>query len=181
VIGSNDVERLVGSGHEGLRDGKIGSAWLAQPSGIAAFGAALVFSDSETSSIRIADLPGISSGEVRTLVGRDLFDFGDVDGGPETARLQHPLGVAWHAPSATVFVADTYNNTIKRLDPETHVIERWLGDSQAGFEDGAGSSARFFEPSGLSATRDALYVADTNNHAIRRVDIAFGAVTTLIR
>jgi sugar lactone lactonase YvrE len=51
----------------------------------------------------------------------------------------------------------------------------------AGLQDGAGNAARFFEPSGLSATRDALYVADTNNHAIRRVDIASGSVLTLVR
>jgi hypothetical protein len=178
--GGPEVRRFAGTGHEGLLDGSTSSGWLAQPSGLAGFGpAALVFTDSETSSVRTADLPGYGDGKVATLVGRDLFDFGDIDGGPDVARLQHPLGVAWHAPSGTVYVADTYNNKIKRLDPGSGVIERWLGDGQSGHEDGVGASARFFEPAGLSVTDDALWIADTNNHVIRRADLATGAVRTV--
>lgn len=179
-IGSDETQRLVGTGHEGLRDGAIGSAWLAQPSGLANYGNALLFTDSETSAVRVADVPGHGDGTARTLIGKDLFDFGDIDGGLEVARLQHPLGVAWHPPSATIFVADTYNNKIKRLDPGGGVIAGWLGDTEPGFVDGNGDKARFFEPSGLSVTSAALYIADTNNHAIRRVEIATGNVTTLI-
>jgi sugar lactone lactonase YvrE len=178
--GGPEVRRFAGTGHEGLLDGSTSSGWLAQPSGLAAFGpAALVFTDSETSSVRTADLPGHGDGKVATLVGKDLFDFGDIDGGPDIARLQHPLGVAWHASSGSVYVADTYNNKIKRLDPGAGLIESWLGDGQAGHEDGAGASARFFEPAGLSVTDDTLWIADTNNHAIRRADLATGMVTTV--
>ncbi|HYI16841.1 MAG TPA: alkyl hydroperoxide reductase, partial [Thermomicrobiales bacterium] len=162
--GGPEVRRFAGTGHEGLLDGSTSSGWLAQPSGLAAYGTqALVFTDSETSSVRTADLPGYGDGQVRTLIGKDLFDYGDIDGGPEVARLQHPLGVAWHAPSGTVYVADTYNNKIKRLDPSTGRIVAWLGDGQAGHEDGDGTSARFFESAGLSVTGDALWIADTNN------------------
>jgi sugar lactone lactonase YvrE len=178
--GADEIRRFAGSGHEGIRDGATAGAWLAQPSGLRPFGErALVFTDSETSSVRTVDLPGYGEGLVRTLVGEGLFDFGDIDGGPEVARLQHPLGVAWHEASGTVFVADTYNNTIKRLDPETRRIETWLGDGEAGHQDGVGSAARFFEPAGLSVSSDALHIADTNNHAIRRADLTTGEVTTL--
>jgi sugar lactone lactonase YvrE len=179
-LGGDEVRRFAGSGHEGLRDGPTASAWLAQPSSIDRCGDhALVFTDSETSSVRILDLPGYGDGQVTTIIGKDLFEFGDVDGGPEAARLQHPLGVAWHAPTGLLYVADTYNNKIKRLDPRTRRIESWLGDGQAGHADGTGTAARFFEPAGLSATTEALYIADTNNHAIRRADLATGAVTTV--
>jgi DNA-binding beta-propeller fold protein YncE len=178
-IGADEVQRFAGSGHEGLRDGPVPSAWLAQPSGITAMGGTLIFTDSETSSIRAADLPGFGEGSVRTFMGEDLFVFGDIDGGPDVARLQHPLGVAWHAQSATVFVADTYNNTIRRLNPETRQITTWLGDGEPDLLDATGSAARFFEPAGISVTPDALYVADTNNHAIRRADLPTGAVTTI--
>lgn len=178
--GSDDVRRFAGTGHEGLRDGSTSGAWLAQPSGLATFGEqALVFTDSETSSIRTADLPGRGDGQVRTLVGEDLFDFGDIDGGPEVARLQHALGVAYHEPSDTLYVADTYNNKIKRLDPRSRRIETWLGDGEAGNDDGTGTSARFFEPSGLSVSHDTLWIADTNNHTIRRADLTTGGVTTV--
>lgn len=178
--GGPEVRRFAGTGHEGLLDGSTASGWLAQPGGLAAFGGqALVFTDSETSSIRTTDLPGHGDGQVTTLVGKDLFDFGDVDGGPEVARLQHALGVAYHAASDTLYVADTYNNKIKRLDPRTRRIETWLGDGQAGHDDGAGALARFFEPAGLSVGDDALWIADTNNQAVRRVDLVTGVVTTV--
>jgi DNA-binding beta-propeller fold protein YncE len=179
-IGSDEVRRMVGSGHEGLRDGSLGSAWLAQPSGIATGEAErLLFTDSETSSVRIADFRAGSDAGVRTLVGEGLFEFGDVDGGSENARLQHPLGVSYHPASRMVYVADTYNNKIKRMNPETRTIETWLGDGGTGADDGAGTSARFFEPEGIHVAGDALYIADTNNHAIRRADVMTGEVTTI--
>ncbi len=178
--GGPEVRRFAGTGHEGLLDGTTSSGWLAQPSGLAAFGErALVFTDSETSSVRIADLPGYGDNQVRTLAGEDLFAFGDIDGGPDVARLQHALGVAWHAASETLYVADTYNNKIKRLDPQTRQIVTWLGDGLAGHDDGTGGSVRFFEPAGLSVDDNALWIADTNNHAIRRADLATGVVTTV--
>ena len=178
--GGSEVRRFAGTGHEGLLDGSTSSGWLAQPSGLAAYGPeALVFTDSETSAVRTADLPGYGTGRVTTLIGKDLFDFGDIDGGPDVARLQHPLGVTSHAPSGMVYIADTYNNKIKRLDTRSGRVESWLGDSQAGAADGVGTSARFFEPAGLSATDDALWIADTNNHVIRRVELASGAVRTV--
>lgn len=180
-IGEDEVRRAAGSGHEGLRDGSTASAWLAQPSGIAVGqnGRTLVFTDSETSAVRVSDLPGAEGAQVRTLFGEGLFEFGDVDGDPQTARLQHPLGVVVDAASGIVYVADTYNNKIKRIDPARQVIETWLGDGATGHEDGVGRAARFFEPAGLSVAGGALYIADTNNHAVRRADLATGAVDTI--
>jgi sugar lactone lactonase YvrE len=179
-LGSDETRRCAGSGHEGLRDDPLPRAWLAQPSGLDVYhGGALLFTDSETSSVRVATRPEGGDGMVTTLVGEDLFEFGDVDGGPDVARLQHPLGVAWHEASATIYVADTYNNKVKRLDPRMGVVTTWLGDGEPGYRDGAGSAARFFEPSGLSVTDDALWIADTNNHAIRRADLTTGDVTTV--
>jgi DNA-binding beta-propeller fold protein YncE len=178
--GAPEVRRFAGTGHEGLLDGTTSAGWLAQPSGLAVYDSqSLIFTDSETSSVRTADLPGYGDGQVRTLIGKDLFDFGDIDGGPETARLQHPLGVVRDPSSGIIYVADTYNNRIKRLDPTTGRIESWLGDSQPGHEDGHGLAARFFEPAGLSLGDGALWIADTNNHAIRRADLATGVVTTV--
>jgi sugar lactone lactonase YvrE len=78
-----------------------------------------------------------------------------------------------------IYIADTYNNKIKRLDPEAGTIVNLLGDGEPGLRDGVGTEARFFEPSSLSITGDTLFVADTNNHAIRRVDLVSGEVTTV--
>ena len=79
----------AGSGQESLTDGSLGTAELAQPSGITTGGAKLYFVDSETSSIRTADLD--RSGSVRTIIGLGLFEFGDVDGADHRVRLQHPI------------------------------------------------------------------------------------------
>jgi DNA-binding beta-propeller fold protein YncE len=180
-MGTDEIRRGIGSGHEGLKDAPIAGAWLAQPSGIVSYGDGrmLLIADSETSAIRVADLPGYGDGTVRTLVGEDLFEFGDIDGTRDIARLQHALGVAWHAASEMIYIADTYNNKIKRLDPEAGTIVNLLGDGEPGLRDGVGTEARFFEPSSLSITGDTLFVADTNNHAIRRVDLVSGEVTTV--
>ena len=169
------IRPFAGSGHEGLRDGPRSQAWLAQPSGLAVGNGRLFFADSETSAVRHVGLD--DDGEVRTLVGIDLFDFGDVDGVGEEVRLQHPLGVAW--ANGVLYVADTYNSKVKRLDPETRECRTLFGDGGTGLRDGTGTEARLFEPGGLSAANGRLYVADTNNHVIRVAHLAAGRLETL--
>jgi hypothetical protein len=96
------------------------------------------------------------------------------------ARLQHPLGVAatTEAGAPFVFVADTYNHKLKRLDPDARRIVSWAG-GDAGHEDGELAIARFWEPSGLSLAGRRLYVADSNNHAVRLIDLDASRVRTL--
>src|SRR5699024_11544318 len=92
------------------------SAWYAQSSGLdlAPDGRVLV-ADSETSAIRRLDP---ATGEVATLVGVGLFDFGFRDGPADQARLQHPLGVR-SLPDGSIAIADPYNGAIRRFDPTT--------------------------------------------------------------
>lgn len=173
---SGAVSPLAGDGREALKDGPRLGARLAQPSGICWDGENLWFADSETSSIR--SVSPSENGEVRTSIGQGLFDFGDVDGDRSIARLQHPLGIT-PAPNGRLFVADTYNNRIKVLDPRRGVIRRFAGTGEAGFDDGPLDQACFWEPGGLSFAGDHLYIADTNNHAIRSVNLGTGSVETL--
>lgn len=180
------VQRFAGTGHEALRDGPRARAHLAQPSGIVACDdGILAFSDSETSAVRLLDLrPGPDApGEetVRTLIGDGLFTFGDIDGDASTARLQHPLGIAYDAANGTLCIADTFNNRVKRLDVATGIVTTWLGSGAPALHDGVGTDAALFEPNGLHmhVSDGALYIADTNNHAIRRADLTTGNVTTI--
>ncbi|MFI5495374.1 NHL domain-containing thioredoxin family protein [Actinoplanes sp. NPDC051859] len=106
----------AGTTVESLRDGPIPDVWMAQPSGLSAYGGKLWIADSETSALR-----WISNGELHTAVGQGLFDFGHVDGVGETALLQHPLGVA-ALPDGSVLVADTYNGAVRRYDPASDEV-----------------------------------------------------------
>lgn len=167
------IKPYAGSGREGRLDGKLMESDLAQPSGITTNGKQLFIADSESSSIRAIDLD--LNGKVETIVGLDLFEFGDVDGAGREVRLQHPLGVLFH--NGKIYVADTYNHKIKIVDPENKISKTYLGNGNPGYKDG--KSPEFFEPGGLAISGDNLYVADTNNHRIRIIDMSTGAVSTL--
>ena len=174
-LSTGTVGPYAGNGRESLDDGPLASATLAQPSGITSDGNRLYFADSETSAVRSADLDPY--GRVRTIIGLGLFEFGDVDGADHNIRLQHPIGLAHH--DGTIYLADTYNHKIKKVLPVMRSSFTLLGNGQAGDRDGAGNQAQFSEPSGLSIAGGKIYIADTNNHAIRVADLESGEVVTL--
>jgi len=167
------IAPYAGSGREARIDGPLTEAALAQPSGITSDGKKLYFADSEVSSIRSADLD--PHGRVDTIVGEDLFEFGDRDGKGSTVRLQHPLGVT-HS-DGWLYVADTYNNKIKRVSPTDRTSETFAGTGESGMRDG--EHATLDEPGGVSVAFGKLYIADTNNHLIRVADLKSKRLETL--
>lgn len=171
-LSDDEVSTFAGSGREARLDGPLLEAGFAQPSGITSDGKKLYIADSESNIIRAIDL---AAGQVETLVGGDLFEFGDEDGSGDDVRLQHPLGV--FAIGGRVLIADTYNHKIKELDPKTRTVKTLFGSGKPGQADGA--AAMFYEPGGLSIANDKLYVADTNNHAVRVVDLKTKQTSTL--
>jgi hypothetical protein len=176
-LGSDEIRRFAGTGHEGKRDDRVPRAWLAQPSGIAPYRDGLLFADAETSSVRSA--PVTSDGDVDTLVGKDLFDWGDVDGPPDRALLQHVAGVAWDRDTDLIYVSDTYNNKIKRIDLAARHVTTIAGTGEPAHAGGPGDVAAFFEPHGLAISNGKLYIADTNNHAVRILDLGTRTVSTM--
>jgi DNA-binding beta-propeller fold protein YncE len=165
----------AGTGEEARTDGPVNTATFAQPSGLAVDHNVLFVADAEANVIRAVSLPPANI--VSTLAGGDLFKFGDADGGGDAARFQHPLGVAVHG--GRVFIADTYNHKIKMLDPASRTVTTFAGTGKPGHADGSGSRAQFFEPGGLSVAGTTLYVADTNNHVVRAIDLDTREVGTL--
>ena len=142
----------AGTGGEDIVDGPLGRSLLAQPTGVVAYKGGVAFSDSESSSVRLADeLEG-----VRTLVGTGLFDFGDRDGVGDEVRLQHAEDVAVH--DGALAVVDTYNGRLKRVDALTRDARAWQGE--------AGEVGALSEPAGVSGDGSLLVVADTGNHRI---------------
>jgi len=164
------VSPYAGSGREDLADGPFGSSAFAQPSGLATDGKNLFVADSEISAIR--SLPVNGKGLVDTIVGEGLFEFGDLDGQGGKVRLQHALGVAFR--DGKLYVADTYNNKIKIIDPEKRTCTTFLGERGGWLR-----SSTFNEPGGLCFAGDKLYVADTNAHRIRVIDMKSNQVSTL--
>ena len=152
-----------GTGAEDLHDGPHAEAALAQPMGICRAGNALAFADSESSAIRLADLD--PAGGVRTVVGTGLFDFGDVDGVGDDARLQHPQGIA-AAEDGRLLVCDSYNDSLRWVDPASRRVTTWVRG--------------LHEPEGLALDERFVYVADTNAHRIAVVSRADGSVQPLV-
>jgi len=177
------LKPFAGNGREDLIDAPLADAELAQPSHMIADSNGVYFADSESSSIRYAEFG--EEGRVKTVVGpvnepqARLFTFGDVDGGINEARLQHPLGVTLDE-AGMLYITDTYNNKIKRIDPQTQTIATFAGLVEGGYYDGSAAEAQFDEPGGLDYHRGKLYIADTNNHAIRVIDTASQSVSTVI-
>jgi len=113
-----------------------------------------------------------------TLIAGSLGDLGAADGVGAAARFAFPGGLT-HDAAGNVYVADTNNNTIRRIAPDGTVTTLAGGSANnGGNTDGTGSAARFQGPTGMAIGPDGdLYVADTTNDRIRRVTTA-GVVTT---
>jgi len=176
-LSTNEIGVYAGSGNENIVDGTFEKSALAQPSGITTGNGLLYFADSEVSGVRSADLS--SGGRVRTIVGSGLFDFGDIDGKGTRARLQHPIGITYNPQDNLLYVADTYNNKIKIVNPETKEAKTYSGSGLEGNRDGI-SDAQFNEPNGLVIVNGKIYVTDTNNHLIRVIDMQTKEVKTVV-
>ncbi|MEX2081082.1 MAG: thioredoxin-like domain-containing protein, partial [Dehalococcoidia bacterium] len=173
---SETIGVFAGTSREGIDDGqRLTMATLAQPSGIDSDGETLFWVDPESSSVRRVPIEG--DGEVETLVGQGLFEFGDEDGAGAAARLEHPQGLA--VAGGVLYVADTYNHKVKLIDPATATSTTFAGLREPGWADGLGAAVRFNEPGGLAVAGRVAYLADTNNHLIRMVDLDTGEVTTV--
>ena len=178
---TNEMVPFAGNGRENIGDGPLRSAMFAQPSGLATDGKNIYVADSEVSALRRVPL---GDGEVETLVGRGLFVFGDRDGPGQIedvlareakeARLQHALGVV-HV-GGTLYIADTYNSKVRTFDLKAKTLTTFLGGDEG---NGWFATPLFSEPAGISAAGGKLYVADTNAHRIRVVDLKTKQVTTL--
>lgn len=100
------------------------------------------------------------------LFFQNLFAFGDKDGSLYEAKLQHALGVAVSKDEKTLFVADTYNHKLKKIDISQNSVVS-LNIPSKDTTDGTSSTLK--EPAGLCLSSDnkKLYLADTNNHTIK--------------
>jgi sugar lactone lactonase YvrE len=180
IDASGTVTTLAGNGTRGFADGTGGpggSAQFSLPYSVAPDRAGNVYvADSANNRIRKIDL----AGNVTTVAGNGTA--GDVDGtggAAGTAEFAAPFGIAVDG-SGNLYVADTANNRIRKIDASGNVTT-FSGNGSLGGRDGTGGrtgSAQFAQPSGVavSATGD-VFVADTLNHKIRKLDVTGSAIT----
>jgi sugar lactone lactonase YvrE len=149
---TNQIFRFAGTGREALADGPVREAAFNQPSGLALAGNVLYVADPEASAVRAVDL---DAGRVTTPVGKGLFDFGDQDGAADEALLQHCVGLAFR--DGKLYIADTYNGKVKVLDTAKGRVSTL--------------AAGLNEPNDILFIGDEMWVSDTNNHQLVKIDL----------
>ena len=161
---TNTLEIFAGSGEEGLVDGASWNACFAQPTALSIIGNTLYVVDAASSAIRTIDL---KSRHVTTLIGRGLLDFGDADGIGRDARFQYPLDIKADQSQKTLWVADTYNNKIRKIRVDNKLVSSYR------------VTHPLSEPGGLAFSGNTLYIANTNRHEIVRVNLRSGTTESL--
>jgi sugar lactone lactonase YvrE len=168
------VSTLAGmAGASGSVDGTGVAARFNAPAGVAVSSVGTVYvADTYNHTIRVIS----PDGHVTTLAGL-AGNTGAVDGVGSAARFLYPYGIAVDA-SGTLFVADTFNHTIRRIQSGGLVSTHAGLAGARGSSNGLGANARFNYPFALAAdTSGNLYVADSFNHAIRRIDVSSNVFT----
>jgi sugar lactone lactonase YvrE len=167
------VTTLAGSGSDGYGDGAGTGASFNWPTGVAVDSSFNVYvADSDNHKIRKIT-PG---GVVTTLAGSG--SSGSADGTGTLASFSYPKGVAVDT-ERNVYVADTNNSKIRKIT-SAGVVTTLAGSGSRGSSDGTGAAADFFYPWGVAVDNNGnVYVADSNNHKIRKITPQ-GVVTTLV-
>ncbi len=166
----------------GTADGTGAAARFSNPQSVAVDAAGNAYV-ADTNSHTIRKMV-ISTGVVTTVAGSagTLGTANGTGGAGGTARFNFPQGIAVNTAGTTLYVADTFNHTIRVIDlsaSPVNVTTLAGAAGTAGSTDHAtGSSARFNFPLGISLAGANLWVADSSNHSIRKVVVATGAVTT---
>lgn len=151
-LATNQVTRFAGTGREALTNGNLKESAFNQPSGLTKIGEILYVADSEASAVRAINL---TTQTVSTPLGKGLFDFGDKDGDVDDALLQHCVGVT--ARDKKIYIADTYNGKIKILDLKNERVSTLI--------------AGLNEPNDILFIGNQMWISDTNNHQLVRVDL----------
>ena len=177
VLSGGDVTTLAGDGTPGYIDNTSGaSARFSSPVALASIGSFLFVSDTGNHVIREVNTTNL--GFTTTLAGTPQV-AGSADGTGSLAGFDSPEGIASDGlPTPSLYVADTGNHVVRLVTLVGSVTTVAGNPPQAGSANGTGAAARFRAPAGVTVIGDDVFVADTENHTIRKIDSA-GVATTI--
>src|SRR3972149_7676452 len=159
----------------GAADGPVGIGKFNSPADIAIIGDYIYVADMDNNSIRSVD---ISTGEIVTMAGAPSYT-GATDDLGDNSRFSTPGGIA--IEGSTLYIADTFNHTIRKVDAETGTVTTIAGKAGvSGATDSSESAAVFNSPTDVIADENGeyIYIVDTDNHIIRSMNISTGEVRT---
>ncbi|MEU0728862.1 NHL domain-containing thioredoxin family protein [Streptomyces sp. NPDC006140] len=162
------VVRRIGSGARGFADGSAGTAAFNEPQGLALLDdGSVAVADTVNHALRRLDL---TTGEVSTLAGtgRQWWQGSPTSGPAREVDLSSPWDVAWW--QGRVWIAMAGVHQLWAYDPEDGTVAVTAGTTNEGLVDGPGTEAWFAQPSGLAATPDRLWLADSETSALRWVE-----------
>lgn len=161
------VQDIYGDALEYYYDGSVETAYYGDPYDITPYLNGYALTDTEFNVVRY-----ISENKVYTIAGTE--EAGYKDGKSVNTAFNGPTGITTD-DAGNLYVADTQNNVIRKIDTKG-VVTTFAGTKTAGCKDGAAGAAQFNQPTGIDWDKGALYVCDTGNQRIRKVEN--GQVTT---
>ena len=176
VISSGAVTTLAGSGSATFADGTGTSASFKYPDHLTTDGTNLYVADQQNHKIRKIV---IFTGVVTTLAGSG--SVGSADGTGTSASFNYPRGIT--IDGTNLYVSDNTNHKIRKIVISTGEVTTFAGSAAgsttSGSTNGTGTTARFKYPYGITSDGTNLYVADADNHKIRKIVLSTRVVTTL--
>ncbi|WP_242107366.1 redoxin domain-containing protein [Luteimonas aquatica] len=155
-LGRREIRLLAGSGRLDVIDGVGSAAAFAEPVALAAVQQLLYVCDGAGSAIRSVNT---RSGQVSTLLGQGPWEHGHVDGARGEGRLQHPQAIALAPDAPVLWIADSGNDALRSLR---------LGGGQLAT---TSLPHRLHAPAGLAVADGAVWISDTDAHAVLRLDL----------
>ncbi len=167
------VSTVAGGLGSGFADGSGSTARFTYPTDVANDGKGGVYV-ADRSNQRIRHIT--AGGLVTTFAGNGSATY--KDGVGTAASFSSPEGIAYDAASSTVYVADTYNHRVRKIDKNA-TVKVFAGNGSATYKDGVGTGASFYYPRGIAVDgKGRVWIADSYNHRVRRIE-ANGTVTTM--
>ncbi len=168
------VVTVAGNGTPGYVNGPKQSARFSGPTRITPDGAGNFYiSDVGNFAIRKLD----TANNVSTFAGMAVQGYRD--GAGSQAMFAMPTSVVYNPSDHYVYVADALNNCIRRIS-SAGVVSTYAGTTTSGYVNGSLTAARFSSPTDLVISGTTMYISDTMNNSIRRIDMSTGVVSTLI-